>query len=432
MRYCIKGGEIIDPAGGFTGIGDLLIESETVKAIERELPVEDAIIIPASGKIVCPGFIDLHTHLREPGREDEETILSGTRAAVKGGFTAVACMANTEPAADNATIIEYINKRAKESGFAKVYPVGAITKALKGEELAEMGEMVSAGAAAFSDDGKPLVNAAVLRTALEYSKLFNVPLLLHEEDPNLAGAGVMHEGYWSTLLGLPGAPGIAEAVMIARDMLIANFTGARIHFCHVSSKESVELIHQGKAHGYPITAEATPHHLALTDADLQGYDPVFRVSPPLRSERDREALRLGLIEGVIDVVATDHAPHTLEEKHREFSLAPTGMIGLETAFGVIWTELVTTNLLSREQLIQRMATRPAQILNRPGGRLLPGDPADVVIFDPQMEWEVIPDELVSKSRNCPFIGKKLKGKVQFVWVNGKLKLNQGEIQSGDK
>jgi dihydroorotase len=428
MRYCIKGGEIIDPAGGFIGIGDLLIESGIVKAVGKELPVEDAIIIPALGKIVCPGFIDLHAHLREPGREDEETILSGTKAAVKGGFTAVACMANTEPVADNAITIEYINKRVKESGYAKVYPVGAITKALKGVELAEMGEMASAGAVAFSDDGKTLVDAAVLRTALEYSKLFDIPLLLHEEDPNLAGTGVMHEGYWSTVLGLPGIPYIAETVMIARDMLIADFTGAKIHFCHVSSQGSVELIRQGKVHGFPITAEVTPHHLMLIDADLQEYDPVFRVSPPLRSKEDRDALRFGLIEGIIDVVATDHAPHTLEEKHREFSLAPTGMIGLETALGVIWTELVATNLLSKEQLIQRMAVSPAQILNRPGGRLLPGDPADVIIFDPHLEWEVNPEELISKSKNCPFLGKKLTGKVESVWVNGDLKFKKGAFQ----
>lgn len=423
MRYCIKGGEIIDPVGGFNGIGDLLIEAGKVKAVGRELPVENVQIIPAEGKIVCPGFVDLHSHLREPGREDKETISSGTKAALKGGFTAVACMANTDPVTDNPMIIEYIKKRAVENGYAKVYPVGAVTKGLKGEELAEMGEMVAAGAVAFSDDGKTLVNPAILRTALEYSKLFKVPLLLHEEDPNLAETGVMHEGYWSTVLGMPGIPTIAETVMIARDMLIAEYTQGIIHFCHLSCLGSVNLIKQAKRHGLAVSAEVTPHHLALIDADLQGYDPAYRVSPPLRSVEDREALRLGLQDGTIDVIATDHAPHTREEKHREFAMAPTGMIGFETALGVVWTELVATNLLTKEELVRKMAVNPAQILHQPGGRLLPGDPADVIIIDPLREWEVKAAEFVSKSQNSPFVGRKLTGKVQFAWVDGVLKLN---------
>ncbi len=423
MRYCIKGGEIIDPAGGFIGIGDLLIESGKVEAVGRELPVENAQIIPAAGKIVCPGFIDIHCHLREPGREDKETIVSGTKAALKGGFTAVACMANTDPVADNPVIIEYVKKRAMESGYAKVYPVGAITKGLKGEELAEMGEMASAGVVAFSDDGKTLVNPAILRTALEYSKLFKMPLLLHEEDPNLAETGVMHEGYWSTVLGMPGIPAIAETVMIARDLLIAEYTQGVIHFCHLSCSGSVNLIKQAKRNGLEVSAEVTPHHLALSDADLQGYDPAFRVSPPLRSMEDREALRLGLQDGIIDVIATDHAPHTREEKHREFAMASTGMIGLETALGVAWTELVAANLLTKEELIRKMAVNPARILHQPGGRLLPGDPADVIIIDPLREWEVKAEDFVSKSQNSPFIGRKLTGKVQFAWVDGVLRFN---------
>lgn len=423
MRYCIKGGEIIDPAGGFNGVGDLLIESGKVKAVGRELAVENAQIIPAEGKIVCPGFIDLHTHLREPGREDKETIASGAKAALKGGFTAVTCMANTNPVTDNPVIIEYIKKRAIESGYAKVYPVGAITKGLKGEELAEMGEMISAGAVAFSDDGKTLVNPSILRTALEYSKMFKVPLLLHEEDPNLAETGVMHEGYWSTVLGMPGIPAIAETVMIARDLLIAEYTQGIIHFCHLSCLGSVKLIKQAKQQGLAVSAEVTPHHLALIDANLQGYDPVYRVSPPLRSLEDREALRLGLQDGTIDVIATDHAPHTREEKHREFGMAPTGMIGLETALGVVWTELVAANCLTKEELVRKMAVNPAKILNQPGGRLLPGDPADVIIIDPTREWEVKAAEFVSKSQNSPFIGQKLTGKVQYAWVDGVLKLN---------
>ena len=425
MRYCIKGGEIIDPAGGFTGIGDLLLESGKIKAVGRELPVEDAQLISASGKIVCPGLIDLHSHLREPGREDEETIASGTKAALKGGFTTVTCMANTEPVADSPVVIEYIKKRAVESGYAKVLPVGAITKGLKGAELAEMGEMAAAGAVAFSDDGNTLVNGAILRTAFEYVKLFKLPLLLHQEEPNLAESGVMHEGYWSTVLGLPGIPSIAETVMIARDLLIAEYTQGMLHCCHVSSSGSVELIRQAKRRGVAVTAEVTPHHLALTDADLQGYDPAYRVSPPLRSDKEREALRQGIQDGTIDVIATDHAPHSREEKHREFSLAPNGMIGLETALGVIWTEMVATNRLTKEQFVQKMAVRPAEILNQPGGRLLPGDPADIIIFDPQLAWEVKPGDFISKSQNSPFVGRILKGKVQFTWVDGILKIKDG-------
>jgi dihydroorotase len=427
MRYCIKGGEIIDPAGNFTGLGDLLLEDGKILAVARELPAENAQVIQAAGKIVCPGLIDLHSHLREPGREDEETITSGTMAALKGGFTAVLSMANTNPVADSPVVIEYVKRRAKESGYAKVYPAGAISKGLQGIELAEMGEMAAAGAIAFSDDGKTLMNPAVLRSALEYSKLFNLPLLLHEEENHLSGDGVMHEGYWSTVLGLPGIPSLAETTMIARDLLLAEDTGAKIHFCHLSAKESVSLIEQAKQRGLSITAEATPHHLTLTDSALEGYDPVFRVSPPLRTGEDREALRYGLQSGAIDVVATDHAPHTLEEKHREFSLAPTGMIGFETALGVIWTELVATGILTKIQFVERMAVRPAQILNIPGGRLCPGDPADVLIFDPNLEWEVKEMDLISKSKNCPFTGRKLRGKAVSVWVDGKLKFDQNKI-----
>ena len=422
MKYCIKGGEIVNPAGEFSGIGDLLLEAGKVVAVGRELPVADAAIIPAEGKLVLPGLIDMHCHLREPGREDEETILSGTRAAVKGGFTGVACMANTQPVADSAVVIEYILKKARESGWAKVYPIGAVTKGLKGEELAEMGEMAAAGAVAFSDDGKTVMNPAVLRSALEYAALFERPVLLHEEDPKLADAGVMHEGYWSTVLGLPGIPAIAEDVMLARDLLIVEYTGGRVHFCHLSTTRGVQLLAEAKRRGLKVSGEATPHHFTLTDQALESYDTAFRVSPPLRSEEHRDALRRGLQDGTIEVIATDHAPHSLEEKHREFALAPTGMIGFETAFSVAWTELVLGGWLSKEQLVEKLAVNPARILNVPGGRLNPGDPADLLIVDPRQEWEVSAADLISKSKNSPFIGRKLTGKVETVWVNGILKL----------
>ncbi len=424
MRYCIKEGTIVDPAGGFIGAGDVLIESGKVVGIEKVINLAEAQIISAKGKIIFPGLIDLHCHLREPGREDEETILTGTKAAVKGGFTAVTAMANTNPVADTSVAIEYVLKQAKMAGFAKVYPVGAVTKGLQGVELAEMGEMANAGAVAFSDDGKTITNAAILRAALEYSTLFGLPLLLHEEDPNLAGNGVMNEGYWSTILGLPGIPSLAEDVMIARDLFLAEFTRARVHFCHVSTKGSVSLIAVAKEKGLPVTAEATPHHFTLTDEDLQGYDPNFRVSPPLRSKEDRDLIRKAIKDGVIEVIATDHAPHTLEEKHREFALAPTGMIGLETALSLAWTELVLGGWLTKEQLVERMSVAPARILNKEGGRLAPGDPADLIIFNPEKEWEVKAAEFSSKSKNSPYIGRKLKGKVDSVWINGILKLDQ--------
>lgn len=421
MRYCIKGGEIVNPAGEFSGIGDVLVDSGKVLAIGRDLPIEDAEIIDAKGKIVCPGFIDLHTHLREPGREDKETVLTGTRAAVRGGYTAVACMANTQPVADNRVTIEYILKKASEAGYARVYPIGAITKELKGEELAEMGDMAAAGAVAFSDDGKTLTNPSVLRSAFEYAKIFGLPLLLHVEDPILAGTGVMHEGYWSTVLGLSGIPSIAETVMIGRDIKIAEYTGGKVHFCHLSAAGSAALIQEAKKRGVQVTAEVTPHHLSLIDEDLQGYGSAYRVSPPLRSAEDRDALQKALRDGTIDAIATDHAPHTLEEKHREFPLAVTGMTGLETALGIVWTELVVPCKLSPAQLIEKLSVNPARIINQPGGRLQPGDPADITVFDPTQEWEVKAEEFASRSNNSPYIGRKLTGKVVTVLVGGEIK-----------
>jgi len=421
MKYCIKKGKIIDPAGDYVGIGDIVIEDGKIAAVGEEIPAEGCEILSAEGKLVFPGLIDLHTHLREPGREDEETIATGTKAALKGGFTAVACMANTQPVADNGVVISYILDKARKEALTKVYPLGAITKGLKGEELAEMGDMAAAGAYGFSDDGNTSMNASVLRLAMEYASMFQRPLLLHQEDINLAGNGVMHEGYWSTVLGLPGIPDIAEAAIIARDLTIAEFTGSPIHCCHVSTKKGVELIRAAKARGVRVTAEATPHHLTLTDALLEGFDTVFRVSPPLRSDEDVEALRRGLQDGTIDAIATDHAPHSLEEKHREFSLAPNGMIGLETALAVVWTELVQTGVLTPEQLVEKMSVNPARILKVDGGRLRPGDPADVVIFNPDKAWTVREEDLVSKSKNSPFIGRKLNGRVESVWVDGILK-----------
>lgn len=422
MRYCIKGGNIINPAGEFSGLGDVLIDAGKIVAVGADLDADGAQVVSATGKMVFPGFIDLHCHLREPGREDEETIATGTRAAVKGGFTAVACMANTLPVADNPYIIQYIINQAQQAGCAKVYPIGAVTKGLKGEELAELGELAAAGAVAFSDDGKTLMNGEILRLALEYAAMFKRPLLLHQEDPDLAGNGVMHEGYWSTVLGLPGIPEAAETAVIARDLAIAEYTGGRVHFCHISTAGGVQLIRTAQQRGVKVTAEATPHHLTFTDEIVESFDPDFRVSPPLRSDADRTALRQGVADGTIQVIATDHAPHSLEEKHREFSHAPTGMVGLETALAVIWTELVVTKIITPEQLVERMSLAPAEILQVPGGKLQTGAPADVIIFDPNEQWEVRQSDLISKSKNTPFKGRQLFGKVDSVWIDGILKL----------
>lgn len=419
MDYCLKNGKIINPNGKYSGIGDVLIKNGKIAAIGEDISADSAEIIDASGKYIFPGLIDMHSHLREPGREDEETIVTGTLAAARGGFTAVACMANTTPVADNAYIVQYVKNKAQSEGSAKVYPIGAITKGLKGEELAELGEMYKAGAVAFSDDGKTLMNSIVMRSALEYTKMFDCPILLHQEDPLLAAGGSMHEGYWSTVLGIPGIPTVAETAVIARDLEIAEYSESQVHFCHVSTKRGVELIRDAKKRGVRVTAEATPHHLTLTDEAIQSFDTDFRVSPPLRSKSDVEALIDGVADGTIDVIATDHAPHTLEEKHCEFAKAPTGMIGFETALSVIWTELVQNGKLTAEQVVERMSVNPAKILKVEGGCLAEGNAADIIIFDPELSWEVIPEQLASKSKNTPYKGRTLQGKVVATWVDGK-------------
>ncbi|MGE5557945.1 MAG: dihydroorotase [Bacillota bacterium] len=425
MTLLIKNGLLVDPCAFQPAAADLLIKDGIIQGTGFGLAAERAEIIDASGMLIFPGFIDLHTHLREPGREDEETIATGTAAAVRGGFTAVCAMPNTTPACDNPGVVELILKKAAEAGLARVYPVGCITKGRKGEEMAELWEMASAGAVAFSDDGSGVNNARVMRYALQYGSMIGKPFMLHCEDAILAGDGVMHEGYYSTILGLKGIPALAEEIMVQRDIQLAKSTGTPIHICHVSSGESARLIRKAKEEGVPVTAEVTPHHLVLTDEILLGYDTKAKVNPPLRSAEDMHILREYLAGGIIDAIATDHAPHAPEEKNLEFDAAPFGLIGLETAAGLIWTELVTPGFLSPNRMAAALSAKPASIIKAGGGSLEPGAPADIAIFDPERRWTVEKEGLVSKSKNSPFIGRNLTGKIVCTIVNGKVCYRNG-------
>lgn len=419
MNYCLKNGRVIDPAAGCDQVLDILITDGRISRVGPSLEAHDCEVIDASSCLVLPGLIDAHVHLREPGEEEKETIATGTRAAAKGGFTSVVAMPNTKPRADNGSMLTYVRAKADAEGVVRVYPVGNITKGGEGKELAELAELADNGAVAFSDDGASVMNAELVRNAFKYGRLFDKPFILHCEDTNLSAGGVMHEGVFSTRLGLPGYPAVAEEVMVARDLLLAEETGARIHIAHVSSKRSVELIREAKKKGIKVTAEVTPHHLLLTDEDVTGYHTSTKVNPPLRSREDREALRRGLLDGTIDIIATDHAPHTREEKNREFTLAPFGVTGLETALGLILTEFYHKGMLSLSQIVDLLSLRPARILNLPGGTLVPGSPADLILVDPDREWEVRAEEFFSKGINSPFIGWKLKGKVVATMVAGK-------------
>jgi len=418
-RLLIRGGRILDPSRDLDAPGDCLIEAGRVVATGPGLAGEGAEVLEAEGAWIVPGLIDLHAHLREPGQEYKEDLATGGAAAVAGGFTQVACMANTEPANDDPSVTQYILDRAEKDSPARIRPIAAATRGLRGQVMTEMVALRAAGAVAFSDDGETIMDSAVMRRVLEYSRLADAPVIVHAEDCRLRGAGVAHEGPVATRLGLPGNPAAAEEIMIARDLRLAALTGAHLHIAHVSSGGSVALIRRAREEGLRVTAEVSPHHLFLTDEATRGFDTSTRVAPPLRSEADTEALQQALAEGVIDVIATDHAPHAVYEKEVEFTLAPPGMIGLETAVAVT-LELVHRSILTPLEFVRRLSTSAARILDLEGGSLAPSALADVTLIDPERVWTYEPSEGFSRSRNSPWAGRSFRGRVTATIVGGRL------------
>ena len=421
MSVLIRGGRLVDPANSIDGVHDLLLEDGKVSKLGATLAApQDAAVIEAAGKLVCPGLIDIHVHLREPGYEYKETVATGTRAAAAGGFTAVCCMANTHPVNDNRSITDYILAKAKSEGLVRVYPIGAVTRGLEGKELAELAELAEAGCVAFSDDGKCVMNAELYRRAMEYTLPFGMPVISHAEDHTLSRGGCMHEGVVSTELGLRGIPAAAEDVMVARDVLLAELTGAHVHIAHLSTAGAVRLVRDAKARGVRVTAEVTPHHLLLTDEAVRGWNPNTKMAPPLRTKRDTEALIEALADGTIDCVATDHAPHAVAEKEGEFDHAANGIVGLETAVTLLYDRLVRPGVLPLATLVARLSRDPARLLNLPGGSLAVGAPADVSVLDPDAAVTVDPARFASKSRNTPFGGWTATGRPWKTIVGGKV------------
>lgn len=421
MNVLIKNGHVIDPANGVDEKSDLLIVDGKIARLGKpgSIPADGAEVIDAVGQFVVPGLIDMHAHLREPGYEYKETIATGTAAANAGGFTAVCCMPNTNPVNDNRSLTEHILSQAAREGSARVLPIGAITKGSKGEELAEIGELREAGCVGISDDGKPVMSASTMRRAMEYSKTFDIPVISHCEDVSLAGKGVMNEGFVATELGLRGIPNAAEDIMVARDIALAELTGARVHICHVSTAGAVRMVREAKQRGVKVTAETCPHYFMLTDEAVRGYNTMAKMNPPLRTAEDVAAVKAALKDGTIDAIATDHAPHAEDEKLQEFDLAPFGVVGLETAVGLAFN-LVREGVLTLGELVRRMSVNPAKILKVPGGSLAVGAVADVTIVDPGQEWTVDASQFRSRSRNTPFDGWKLKGKTVRTIVGGVL------------
>jgi dihydroorotase len=420
-----KGGRLIDPshgaaAGGRDEIADVIVERGRIAAVGQGLGVPDgAEVIDAAGLVVAPGLVDVHVHFREPGGEVSETIATGARAAAAGGYTAVCAMPNTNPVTDNQAAVGFIVKQAAAADGARVFPIAALSIGQSGEQLSEFGALAEAGAVAVSDDGRPVTSSHMMRTALEYAQTFGIPVADHCEDLTLASGGSMNEGLVSTRLGLKGIPAAAEAIMVARDIQLAKLTGGHVHLCHISTAASVELIRLAKDRGVSVTAEVTPHHLTLTDEACQGYNTNAKMNPPLQTWEDVEAVRAGLVDGTLDMIATDHAPHHYESKERDFDDAPFGIIGLETALALCLTELVRSDIMSLPELVRRMSTEPARAFRLEGGTLAPGRPADLVLFDPNARWTINPSAFFSKSRNTPFAGREVVGRVVRTMVGGR-------------
>lgn len=421
-RTLIRNGRVVDPSQGLDQGMDLLIEDGQVAALDERLePPGDVEVIDAAGLVVAPGFVDLHVHLREPGFEYKETIETGLAAAVAGGFTAVCCMPNTDPVNDDPSVTRFIAERAAAVGLARAYPIGAVSKGQLGKELAEIGEMTREGAVAFSDDGRPVMSSQLMRRALEYARSFDVPVVVHEEDADLAAGGSMHEGEVSARIGLRGIPAAAEEVMVARDVILAELTGGRLHLCHLSTRGSLELVRMARRKGIGVTCEVTPHHFTLSDEDLAAanYDPNWKMNPPLRSRDDVEAVLQGIYDGTVDAIVTDHAPHHQDEKDLDFSEAPFGVVGLETAVSLSLDRLVHERVIGLMQMVRLFSTRPAEAFGLPGGTLRPGAPADVTLLDLKARVTVDPSRFRSLSRNTPFAGMKLRGAPAATIVGGR-------------
>jgi dihydroorotase len=423
MKRLLKGGRVVDPATGRDGLLDVLIDGDRIARVGRDLPADGAAVVEVpSGMIVAPGLIDMHVHLREPGQEHKETIATGTAAAVVGGFTAVACMPNTAPVNDNAGVTEYILKKAAEANLARVYPIGAVSRGQQGEQLADIAELRGAGCVAITDDGRPVATALLMRRALEYTQMFDMPVIEHCEEQTLKADGVAHEGFQASALGLRGIPGEAESIMALRDISLAELTGGRVHIAHMSARQTLDAVRYGKARAAQVTCEVTPHHFVLTDERLAQpvpYDTNAKMNPPLREQQDRDAMLQGIRDGSVDVIATDHAPHHYDEKHVEFDRAPFGITGLETAVPLCFDRLVHSGLISIARLIELLSVNPARILRIPGGSLADGAPADVTLLAPDLAVTVSAAAMKSKSKNTPFDGWTLRGGVAATIVGGR-------------
>lgn len=427
MKILIKGGHVLDPKNHIDGVYDIYIEDGVICDIEENLELDGLGIdvIDAKGKIVAPGLVDMHCHLRDPGYEYKEDIETGTKSAAAGGFTSIACMPNTNPVIDNAQIVEYIKAKAASVGRVNVYPIGAISKGLKGEELAEIGELKFAGAVAVSDDGRPVENAGLMRRAMEYAEMFDTTVISHCEEMSLAHEGSMNEGFMATYLGLKGINRAAEEVMVSRDIILAESTNTAVHIAHVSTRGSVELVRQAKKRGVRVTCETCPHYFTLTEQACDNFDTNAKMNPPLRTDDDVKAICEGLQDGTIDAIATDHAPHHIDEKNCEFALAMNGIVGFETALGLAITYLVRPGILSLAEVLEKMSANPANILGLNKGSLGLNKPADIIVFDPDKAYTVEVSQFLSKSKNSPYDGWELYGKPEYTIVNGEIVINQG-------
>lgn len=426
MKTLLKNGTLVNPKGQ-QGRLDLLMENGVITEIAENIQANDAVVVDATGKTVCPGFFDMHVHFREPGQEYKETIETGAMAAVAGGFTGVACMPNTSPVVDNQALVRYILEKADQAHLAKVYPIACITKGMQGKELTEMGLLQEAGAIAFSDDGKPVENSRIMKLALQYAKQFDALLISHCEDKALAEHGVMNLGKTSTMLGLPGIPSACEDVMIARELILAEMLHTKVHIAHVSTKTGCQLIREAKARGVKVTAETAPHYLVATDALVESMDTSTKVNPPLREEADRQAIIRGVMDGTLDVIITDHAPHHVDDKDVEYNSAANGIVGLETSFALSYTELVVRQGMPLERLVEAMSVRPHEILGLAGGVLAKGKPADVTVVDLSWQGKIDKNTFYSKGRNTPFDGWQVQGRVTDTFVDGRHVYQNGAV-----